>query len=241
MALSELLVPDVAAILWFVVCWVGYTRYATWRGRDTACLASVLHLYRQDWMRRLLQRDNRIADANVIGNLERNASFFASSTLIILAGILTALGASDRAVSLLADLPLAQPVSRGLSEIKLLGLAVVFVYAFFTFSWCMRQYNFGAVLVASAPMAAERNVTDLERKAFAERGARVLSMAANQFNFGLRAYYFGMSMLAWFINPWFFMVVATGVVLVLYRREFHSDVLQVMVFTPTSIAEPSKE
>jgi len=223
------------------MCWAGYTRYASWRGRDTACLASVLHLYRQDWMRRMLLRDNRIADANVIGNLERNAGFFASSTLIILAGVLTALGASERAVSLLADLPFAQPVSRGLSEIKLLALAVVFVYAFFTFSWCMRQYNFAAVLVASAPMAGERNVSDLERKSFAERAARVISMAANQFNFGLRAYYFGMATLAWFIHPWFFMVVTAGVVLVLYRREFHSDVLEVMVFTPTLPVDSPKE
>src|SRR5690606_27506968 len=109
-------------------------------------------------------RENRIADANVIGNLERNASFFASSTLIILAGILTVLGSSDRALSLLADLPFVQETTRSLSEIKLLGLGVVFVYAFFTFSWCMRQYNFAAVLVGSAPMVGERNVTEQERK-----------------------------------------------------------------------------
>ncbi|HCL76390.1 MAG TPA: DUF599 domain-containing protein, partial [Pseudomonas sp.] len=164
MSIPDHLLPHLIAVVWFIFCWVGYTRYAIWRGRDTACLASVLHLYRKDWMRRLMLRDNRIADANVIGNLERNASFFASSTLIILAGILTALGASDRAVSLLADLPFAQPVSRGLSEIKLLGLAVVFVYAFFTFSWCMRQYNFAAVLVASAPAVGEPNVSDQQRK-----------------------------------------------------------------------------
>ena len=241
MSLSDPNLPHLIAVLWFILCWVGYTRYASWRARDTACLASVLHLYREDWMQRLLMRDNRIADANVIGNLERNASFFASSTLIILAGILTALGASDRAVSLLADLPFAQPVSRGLSEIKLLCLAVVFVYAFFTFSWCMRQYNFAAVLVASAPMVGERNVSDQERRAFADRAARVISMAANQFNFGLRAYYFGMATLAWFVHPWFFMLVTAGVVLILYRREFHSDVLEVMVFTPTSPAEAPKE
>ena len=152
------------AALWFLFCWVGYTRYATWKGRDTACLASVLHLYREDWMRRLLLRDNRIADASVIGNLERNASFFASSTLIILAGILTLLGSTDRAVSVLADLPFVEEASRGLSELKLLCLAVVFVYAFFTFSWCMRQYNFAAILVGSAPMIGERNVGELERK-----------------------------------------------------------------------------
>lgn len=230
--------PHVLAVLWFILCWTGYTLYADWRSRDTPCLASVMHLYREDWMRRMLLRDNRIADANVIGNLERNASFFASSTLIILAGILTALGASERAVSLLADLPFAQPASRSLSELKLLGLAVVFVYAFFTFSWCMRQYNFAAVLVGSAPMVGERNVSDQERKAFAARAARVISMAANQFNYGLRAYYFGMSTLAWFINPWFFMLLTGGVVLILYRREFHSDVLNVMILTQTNLGDP---
>ena len=219
------------AALWFVICWGGYTRYASWKARDTACLASVLHLYREDWMRRMLLRDNRIADASVIGNLERNASFFASSTLIILAGILTVLGASERAVSLLADIPMVQQASQGMSEIKLLCLALVFVYAFFTFSWCMRQYNFAAVLVGSAPMIGERQVSEQERKAFALRAARVISMAANQFNFGLRSYYFGMSMLAWFVSPWLFMLMSAGVVLVLYRREFHSDVLDVMVYT----------
>ncbi len=241
LSLSDPFFPHLLAILWFLFCWVGYTLYASWRATDTPCLASVLHLYREDWMRRMLLRDNRIADANVIGNLERNASFFASSTLIILAGILTALGASDRAVSLLADLPFTQPVSRSLSEMKLLGLAAVFVYAFFTFSWCMRQYNFAAVLVGSAPMVGERNVTDQERKAFADRAARVISMAANQFNFGLRAYYFGMSALAWFVNPWLFMIFTGGVVLILYRREFHSDVLQVMTLTQTHVSEPPKE
>ncbi|MFJ9989791.1 DUF599 domain-containing protein [Pseudomonas putida] len=224
---------NLLAIAWFALCWGGYTRYATWKGRDTACLASVLHLYREDWMRRMLLRDNRIADASVIGNLERNASFFASSTLIILAGILTVLGASDRALSLLADLPLVQQTSQGMSEIKLLCLAMVFVYAFFTFSWCMRQYNFAAVLVGSAPMIGERQVSELERKAFASRAARVLSLAANQFNLGLRSYYFGMAMLSWFVSPWMFMVLSIGVVFILYRREFHSHVLEVMVFTPT--------
>lgn len=42
-----------------------------------------------------------------------------------------------------------------------------------------------------------------------------------------------MAMLTWFISPWLFMLVSIGVVLILYRREFHSDVLEVMVFTPT--------
>jgi len=221
--------PNLLAALWFLTCWLGYTRYAIWKGQRTPCLASVLHLYRENWMRRLMLRENRIADANVVANLERNASFFASSTLIILAGILTLLGSSERALSLLADLPWVQHGSRGLAEIKLLCLAMVFVYAFFTFSWCMRQYNFAAVLIGSAATPSEPSVTVEERKACAERMAQVVSMAANQFNLGLRSYYFGMVILAWFISPWLFMLATAGVVVVLYRREFHSAVLSVMV------------
>ncbi len=236
--------PDIihlVAGLWFVLLWFGYHRYSILRGRDTPCLASVLHLYRVDWMRRMLGRENRIADANVIGNLERNASFFASSTLIILAGILTVLGSGENAVSVLADLPFIQHVSRELYELKLVGMALVFVYAFFTFSWCMRQYNFAAVLVGAAPMVVEKEITTAERDAYAERSARVLSMAANQFNQGLRAYYFGMATLAWLVNPWLFMLATGFVVIVLYRREFHSRVLEVMIYSPVLPLDQDRE
>jgi uncharacterized membrane protein len=105
----------------------------------------------------------------------------------------------------------------------------------------MRQYNFAAVLVGSAPMAGERNVSEQQRSAFAQRSARVISMAANTFNFGLRAYYFGMATLAWFVNPWFFMLVTAGVVLILYQREFHSDVLEVMGSTPAPTLDTVKD
>jgi uncharacterized membrane protein len=43
-------------------------------------------------------------------------------------------------------------------------------------------------------------------------------MAANQFNFGLRSYYFGMTMLAWFVSPWLFMLMSAGVVCVVSPR-----------------------
>lgn len=235
------LLLNLTAFAWFLLCWVGYSFYAHYKGRDTACLASVLHLYRKDWMTRLLLRDQRVADASVIGNLERNTAFFASSTLLILAGLITVLGATDRAQNLLQELPFVTTVSREVSELKLLGLLGIFVYAFFTFSWGMRQYNFASVLLGAAPLMGEKGVNESERRAFAERSATVLSMAAHEFNLGLRAYYFGLAMLSWFINPWLFMLCTLGVVGVLYRREFHSDVLKAMMFTQTSFSEQHGE
>src|SRR5690554_7779251 len=49
-----------------------------------------------------------------------------------------------------------------ISEIKLLIMLGIFVYAFFTFSWAMRQYNFASVLFGSAPLVGEKHVSRSE-------------------------------------------------------------------------------
>ena len=151
------------------------------------------------------------------------------------------MGATDKAELLLHELPFVAKVSREIFELKLLVLMAIFVYAFFTFSWGMRQYNFASVLLGSAPLLGEKNVTEAERNAYAERMARVISMAGNEFNLGLRSYYFALGTLTWFINPLLFILTTAGVVLVLYRREFHSDVLHIMMFSPAPIPPPQME
>jgi uncharacterized membrane protein len=52
--------------------------------------------------------------------------------------------------------------------------------------------------------------------------------AAETFNDGLRAYYFSFAALAWFVSPLAMVVGTLAVVAILYSREFHSDVLQVL-------------
>ena len=58
--------------------------------------------------------------------------------------------------------------------------------------------------------------------------AEVTTLATKHFNRGVRAYYFALAMLASFIHPLLFVVTTTGVVLVLYLREFHSPALRVL-------------
>lgn len=67
----------------------------------------------------------------------------------------------------------------------------------------------------------------------------MISLAAHQFAWGLRAYYFGLSMLAWFIHPGFFVLATTGVVLVLYAA-VPSSVLEVMLYTNADQELPQK-
>ncbi len=218
------------ALLWFLCCFNGYMRYARKRAKDTPCLASTLHMYRHEWMKKMLMRDMRIADNTAVANLERGVSFFASTTMLILAGLMTILGSTEKAIGLVADLPFVTQASRAEWEVKIVLLIVLFVYAFFKFTWSLRQYGFVTIMIGGAPIPAE-NPSETEKNAQAIRIAKMASLAANNFNIGLRTYYFSIAILSWFISPWLFMLSSAGIVLMLYRREFKSTTLKTLMMS----------
>lgn len=217
---------NISAFLWFLICFKGYSQYARLKARNTACLASELHQARFEWMTELLSRDVRVADNTAVANLERSVSFFASTTMLILAGLITILGSTEKAIGLIADLPYALQATRAEWEIKLILLIFVFVYAFFKFTWSLRQYGFVTVMMGGAPVM---DSADSALKKEAERIARMGSMAAHNFNMGLRTYYFSIAVLAWFLHPILFMVASATIVFVLYRREFKSSTLKTLM------------
>jgi uncharacterized membrane protein len=231
--------PNILAFFWFLICFKGYTNYTRRRAKDTPCLASVLHMARLEWMQSLLSREIRVADNTAIANLERSVSFFASTTMLVLAGLITILGSTEKALGLIDDLPFVAVATRAEWEIKLLILIAVFVYAFFKFTWSLRQYGFVSVMVGGAPVLDEKRQPK-EFEAHSTRMARMGSMAAHNFNMGLRTYYFSIALLAWFITPWAFIAASTGIVFVLYRREFKSSTLKTLVFSQAGFDDSNK-
>lgn len=221
---------NLLALCWFLICFKGYMVYARIKSYTTPCLASVMHIYRTEWMRRMMQRDNRIADTTAIANLERSVSFFASTTILVLAGILTVMSATEQAITLVEDIPFAVQASRQEWEVKLLVMLLLFVFAFFKFTWSLRQYGFASVMLGSAPLPGEL-LDPREVEAHAARVAKMTSMAANSFNLGLRSYYFSIAVLSWLVNPWLFMLLSVVVVFVLYRREFSSSTLHTLMMS----------
>jgi len=173
-------------------------------------------------MSRIFSREVRIADVTALGILQRNVTFFASTTIFILAGLLTVLGATDQIVQLTNTLPFIVENTRASWEVKLLVLIFIFVYAFFKFAWSVRQYNFAIVLLSAAPT---NDCSENDKTLFVINANEVLTRANNSFAHGLRAYSFAMAILGWFVHPVLFMVSALWVVLVLHRREFHSNTL----------------
>jgi len=217
---------DYVALFWFLGCWISYQRFTAWAAkRGSPSLMSIMGSYRRDWWQGVVSRELRIVDAAILTNLSNSAAFFASTTLLILGGLLALLGTSDRVMAIVSDLPFSAKTGEVMWEYKIFLLLAIFVYAFFKFSWSLRQHNFCSVLVGAAPA---RTSDPVKLEAFVESSAHLASSASNTFNYGLRAYYFGLAALAWFLNSWVFMAVTTFVVAILYYREFHSGALKLL-------------
>jgi uncharacterized membrane protein len=219
---------DWTALAWFATCWGGYSLYSGFRSGPKQRLQDALHAHIKRWIEVLHARDMRMVDTSVIANIERSAAFLASSSLLIIAGLVTAIGSTDRALDILSDLPFTQQASRQTWELGLFLLILIFAYAFFTFTWCMRQWGFASILVGSADLVTAAADNQRKRR-HAETLASVVWLAIYHFNLGLRAYYFSLALLTWFIHPIFFMICSAWVVAVLYRREFHSRTLKALL------------
>lgn len=222
---------DVLAFAWFLFIWIGYSAYARKRAKTHHCLSSILCTLRVDWMNAVVRKENHIADAALVGNVERTVTFFASSTIFVLAGVLTVLASNDAFVRVLEEMPFTVEQSHGLVLLKLSGIAGIMVFAFFKFTWAVRKFGFVSILLGMAPSVSRATVTQEERDAFSLNAAKVLDQAGHEYNYGLRAYYFALAYLSWFVSPYLFMVATITVAFVLYRREYKSRVLRALLAT----------
>lgn len=216
---------DTLALFWFLSIWIGYTLFAKRKAKHTSCLASEMRAKRTRWMTEMLVRENRVADVSIISTLERNITFFASSCLLILAGLLTATASVEEINAMIRQLSLSEQSNQQI-QIKVLLLVGIFVFAFFQFTWSLRQYGFGGVLIGAAPNG--NKMSEEELNLYANRTAKVIDQAAHSFNYGLRATYFSLSTLPWFIDPRLFMLTAVVTMMIMYQREFHSKVLKAL-------------
>ena len=218
---------DWLAVAMFFGGWAGYAYFARRGSGSNRSLLAATNAVRRQWMLQTTYREVRVIDGVVIQNLSTSPSFFASTTILIIGGLLAVLG-TDKATELVRDLPFAARTTTLIFDLKLILLLGIFVYTFFRFTWSMRQYTFGALLIAAAPEAERFLDEGLSRDAFADKAGRVVGLAAETFNDGLRGYYFAFAAIGWFFSPIVFMLATLGVVTILYEREFRSDVLAVL-------------
>lgn len=216
-----LTLPDGLALAWFLGAWLLYSAVIENTAKGRSGLNSLMHGYRDEWMEQMLARQMRMVDAQVTAALQNGAAFFASTSLIAVGGTLSLLRSSDEILTIVSVLPFGATSSRVLWEMKMLGLAVIFVYAFFKFAWSYRLFNYFAIMVGAAPPPREKSTASAQ--AFAHRASRLCADAGRHFNRGQRAFFFALGYLGWFLGPLPLALTTTGIVIVMWRRQFASE------------------
>jgi uncharacterized membrane protein len=212
---------DLFALAWFIVAWAGYAAHVEFLPKKKRSLNEVMNEYRLVWMHRMLHREARMVDMQVMATLVNGTAFFASTSLLAIGGALTVLRSPDEMLNMLGTLPFGAQTTRLAWEFKSIGLAVIFVYAFFKFGWSYRLFNYVAILLGAMPF--ERDKESPESEAHVQRTARLFEAAGRHFNHGQRAIFFALGYLGWFVSPYVLIASTAAVVVVMWSRQFISD------------------
>ena len=217
---------DLLALAIFVGAWTTYALVLERLSVTGHSLNRRMNEYREVWIRRILHREVRMMDMQIMMSLQNGNAFFASTSLIAIGGALTLLRSTDEALTVVKSLPLGLQPSPNLWEMKAIGLTVILAYAFFKFSWSYRLFNYVAILLGGMPFAADRHSPEAE--AHVMKSTALFQAAGRHFNRGQRAFFFALGYLGWFLSPWLLIVTTLGIVTVLWRRQFHSDAFLAM-------------
>ncbi len=203
-----------AAIIlaWFVIGW-----RIEHPGAKRPSVTVLMSERRRDWMKVFVTRDPRIFDSQILASLRQGTSFFASTCLLAVGGVLALAGNTEPLRGVAAEVTeMAVPVL--IFQLKLALVALFLTNAFLKFVWANRVFGYCAVLMASVPNDPKDPATYPRAAQAAELNIR----AAVNFNRGLRAMYFALGALAWLLGPIALMIATCVVVWVVWSREFAS-------------------
>ena len=212
---------DLIALGCFVGAWLLYAFLVEWTPAGRAGLSAYMDRYREVWMQRMLHREARMVDMQIMTALQNGTAFFASTSLIAIGGSLSLLRSTGELLTVMGSLPFAIPTTREQWEAKTIGLVVIFAYAFFKFAWSYRLYNYVAILLGAMPHAGEKETPEAE--AHIRRATQMFQSAGRHFNRGQRGFFLALGYLGWFAGPYVLMITTTAVVAVLWRRQFLSQ------------------
>ncbi|TGQ72703.1 MAG: DUF599 domain-containing protein [Mesorhizobium sp.] len=223
---------DLAALAFFILVWVLHTLASDGKLVSRVSLTMAMNTQREAWMRTMAEREIRIVDTAIMSGLQQGTAFFASSSLIALGGCFALLGASDRVLTVLSDLPLSATSSRAAFQMKVFGLVLILAFAFFKFGWAYRLFNYCSILIGAVPIphgVASRNPIS---ETAVWRATRMNMLAGKHFNSGLRAVFFSIGYLGWFVDPVVFVLSTLLLLAVLVRRQFFSAARQAVIGQP---------
>lgn len=199
-----------------ILCWIGYNLGVPFIEARRPSLSVIMSMQRRRWVANAAKRETPV-DAILSGNLMGSVSFLASTSVLIVLAVFAAFGQLPSIMRALSAFGFANDYTAGDMEVHLLVILAIFAASFFAFTLSLRQFNHFCIMLGA--ISHDVPPTDEEIEAI----AMLNTLAAKNFNSGIRAFYFAVPAAAWFASPWLSIavtIVTTGFII---HREFFSS------------------
>lgn len=208
----------IVLLAWAVIGWV--TDHPPARHPSVSRMMAEVH---RAWMADFLNRDNRILDGQIVTSLRQGTSFFASTCLLAIGGVLALIGNTAPIQGVAAEIG-TSPAPALLWQVRLAPVALFLTHGFLKFVWAHRIFGYGSVMMAAVPVAPTDPAAPLRAAQAAELNIRGML----NFNAGLRSMYFALAALGWLFGPWGLIGATLAVCWLLGAREFWSNARDVV-------------
>ncbi len=203
------------ASLFPIACWLAYNYGVPFVERRRPSLSVIMSMQRRRWVANATRRESPM-DAILSGNLMQSVSLLASTSVLIVLAIFAAFGQVPALMATLSSFGLGAHYTIAAMQVHLLVLLAIFVSSFFAFTLSLRQFNHFCIMVGAMTHHTPTSEDEIDAIAMLN------SLGAKNFNNGIRAYYFAVPAVAWFVADW----LAIGITLVttafIVHREFFS-------------------
>lgn len=179
-------------------------------------LSVIMNMQRRRWVANAAVRESPF-DAILSGNIMGSVSFLASTAVLLILAIFAVFGQLPALMAALDSLSLDRTYTTLDVQLHLVVMLTMFVLAFFAFTLSLRQFNHFCIMLG----AMERGGAISEQEIDAITAMN--GLGAKNFNSGIRAYYFSVATVAWFVSEWLPIAACVVTILILAHREFFSS------------------
>ncbi|MGE5468863.1 MAG: DUF599 domain-containing protein [Ignavibacteria bacterium] len=179
---------------------------------------AVNTIARTAWVENVMREGKDILAVQTLRNSTMAATFLASTSVLLIIGVLSLSGQGDKLEATWHTLNLFGARHTELWILKLLLLLLDLFFAFFSFSMSIRVFNHVGYMI-NVPLA-------LNHKAISPAHvASHLNRAGAFYSLGMRAYYYAVPLVFWLFGPHFMLLATLGLIVVLYRIDRAPKVL----------------
>lgn len=217
-----------------LLCWFAYNFGVPLLERRRPSLSTIMSMQRRRWVANAVGRETPL-DAILAGNLMGSVSFLASTSVLLILAIFTAFGNLTALTDTLQQVGIKANYSSADVQLHLFSMLAIFVMSFFAFTLALRQFNHFCILLGAIDHSGHTTQDEIDAI------AQLNSLAAKNFNNGIRAYYFAVPPVFWFISEWLAVVAALVTVAFLVHREFFSSAHRVAASVAVLASRREKE